>query len=195
MMKLGIIVPHQNKILKHLNHVKHPISSVNISFFSPAALVISRDIDIDCILINSFQFFKLFVGLYRFLIIIVAILVLSAKLAILALLKIKVFWNKNYDLEILVHEVIKKILLRCSSYNVDVLMWINCVNFSIFMREVIIRMTRKRNFLEACTWFKFNELVLELGMTFKICASLSKEFKTIVRHFGALFPTFLEITA
>ena len=89
MMKLGIVVPHQNKILKHLNHVTHPISSANISFFSPAALVISRDID--CILINSFQFFKIFVGLYRFLINIVAILVLSAKLAILGLLKIKVF--------------------------------------------------------------------------------------------------------
>ena len=91
MMKLGIVAHDQNKILKHLNHVTHPLSSANISFFSLAALVISRDIDIDRILINSFQFFKLFVGLYRFLINIVAILVLSAKLAILALLKIKVF--------------------------------------------------------------------------------------------------------
>ena len=49
-----------------------------------------------------------------------AILMKSAKLATLGLLKIKVFWNKGYDFIISVHDVTNKIFSRDSNYIVDV---------------------------------------------------------------------------
>ena len=68
----------------------------------------------------------------------VTILMMSAKMATLGLLKIKVFWNKGYDVIISVHDVTNKILLRDSNYIVDVVMWPKFGNSSISMREVII---------------------------------------------------------
>ena len=61
----------------------------------------------------------------------VVILMVSAKFVILGLLKIKLFWNKGYD-------VAKKISLRDSNYTVDVVMWPKFRNSSISIREVII---------------------------------------------------------
>ena len=52
----------------------------------------------------------------------VAILIMSAKLAILDRLKIKVFKNKGYDVITFVYDVIKKVLSRASNYIVDVVM-------------------------------------------------------------------------
>ena len=52
-----------------------------------------------------------------------AILMMSAKLATLDLLKIKIFWNKGYDVIISVHDVTNKVLSHGSSYIIDVLMW------------------------------------------------------------------------
>ena len=63
---------------------------------------------------------------------------MSAKMATLGLLKIKVFWNKGYDVIISVHDVTNKILSRDSNYIVDVVMWPKFGNFSISMREVNI---------------------------------------------------------
>ena len=54
------------------------------------------------------------------------------------LLKIKVFWNKGYDVIISYHDVTNKILSRDSNYIVDVTMWPKFDNSSISMREVII---------------------------------------------------------
>ena len=68
----------------------------------------------------------------------VAILMMSAKMATLGLLKIKVFWNKGYDVIISVHDVTNKILSRDSNYIVDVVMWPKFGNSSISIREVII---------------------------------------------------------
>ena len=51
----------------------------------------------------------------------IAILMISAKLASLGLLKIKVFQSKSYDVIISVHEVTKKILSRDSDYIENVL--------------------------------------------------------------------------
>ena len=68
----------------------------------------------------------------------VTILMMSAKMATLGLLKIKVFWNKGYDVIISVHDVTNKILSRDSNYIVDVVMWPKFGNSSISMREVII---------------------------------------------------------
>ena len=44
---------------------------------------------------------------------------MSAKLANLGFLKIKIFWSKGYDVIILVHDITNKNLSRDSSYIVD----------------------------------------------------------------------------
>ena len=49
----------------------------------------------------------------------VAILMISAKLATLDPLKIKIFWNKVYDIIIPVHDVTNKILSRDSNDVLD----------------------------------------------------------------------------
>ena len=67
----------------------------------------------------------------------VKILMISAKMATLGLFKIKVFWNKGYDI-ISVHDVTDKILSRDSNYVVDVVMWPKFGNSNVSMREVII---------------------------------------------------------
>ena len=54
------------------------------------------------------------------------------------LLKIKVFWNKGYDVIIPVDDVTNKIFSCDSNYNVDVFMRPKIGNSSITMREVII---------------------------------------------------------
>ena len=67
----------------------------------------------------------------------VTILMVSARIATLGLLKIKVFWNKVYDIIISVHDITNKILLRDSNYIVDVVMWPKFGNSSSSMGEVI----------------------------------------------------------
>ena len=67
----------------------------------------------------------------------VTILTVSARIATLGLLKIKVFWNKVYDIIISVHDITNKILLRDSNYIVDVVMWPKFGNSSSSMGEVI----------------------------------------------------------
>ena len=53
-------------------------------------------------------------------------------------LKIKVYWNKDYDFIISVHDVTNKILSRDSNYIVDLVIWPKFGNSSISVREVII---------------------------------------------------------
>ena len=66
----------------------------------------------------------------------VTILIMSAKMATLGYLKIKLFWNKGCEVMISVHHVINKILSCDSIYIVDVFMWPKFGNCSISMREV-----------------------------------------------------------
>ena len=68
----------------------------------------------------------------------VVIMMISAKLTTPGLLKIKVFWNKGYDVIIRIHDVTTKILSCDSNYVVDVIIWPKFGNSSISMREVII---------------------------------------------------------
>ena len=63
---------------------------------------------------------------------------MSAKMATLDLLEIKVYWNKRYDVIIPVYDVTNKISSRDSNYIADVVMWPKFDNSSISMREVII---------------------------------------------------------
>ena len=66
----------------------------------------------------------------------VIILMISAKLATLGLLKIKVFWNKDHDIIISVHGVTNKILSCDLDY--IVIMWPKFGNSNVSMREVFI---------------------------------------------------------
>ena len=84
---------------------------------------------------NSFDFFWVFKVV---LINMIAILMMSAKLVTLYLLKIKIFWNKEYDDIISVHDVTKIFLSRDSNYIVDVVMWAKFGNSRISVREVFI---------------------------------------------------------
>ena len=67
----------------------------------------------------------------------VTILIMSAKMATPGLLKIKIFWNKGYDVIVSVHEVFNKILSCDSNYIADV-MWPKFGNSNVSMRDVII---------------------------------------------------------
>ena len=68
----------------------------------------------------------------------VAILMMSTKIATLGLLKIMVFWKKGYDVIVFVHNGTNKILSHDSNHFVDVILWPEFGNSSISMREVII---------------------------------------------------------
>ena len=68
----------------------------------------------------------------------VIILMMSAKVTILCLLKINIFRNKVYDIAILFYDVTNKIWSSGSNYIVDEVMWPKFPNSSISMREVII---------------------------------------------------------
>ena len=63
---------------------------------------------------------------------------MTVKLATLGLLKIKIFWNKGYDVITSIFDAINKILSGDSNYIIDVVMWQKFSNYNIFMREVII---------------------------------------------------------
>ena len=67
----------------------------------------------------------------------VPILMMSAKLATLGLIKWKVFWNKGYKVIVSVHDVPNEILLLESNYIPNVAMWPNFGNSNIAMKEVI----------------------------------------------------------
>ena len=108
-----------------MNHVTYPLSSADISIFS---LKIRKFFYIKKYRYKMY-FDSLFLILSTFLeslkivlINMVTTLVISAKMAALGLLKIKVFWNKGYRVIIAVHDVTCKVLSRDSTYIVDVVM-------------------------------------------------------------------------
>ena len=140
-MELGTVIPCVKMIQKYMNHVTHSSSSADISIFS---LEISNFCYIkkySCRLHIDTWFLVLltyFESLKIFLINMVVILMMSAKMGTLGFLKIKVFWNKSYDVMIYVHDATSQILLRHSNCIVDVVTWPKFGNCSIYMKEVII---------------------------------------------------------
>ena len=60
------------------------------------------------------------------------------KKATIGLLKIKVSWNKDYEIRIYVHDVNNQFLSRDLSCIGDVVMWPKFGNLTIYMREVIM---------------------------------------------------------
>ena len=85
----------------------------------------------------------------------VTILMMPAKLAFLSLLKIKVFWNKGYDVVISVNAVSNKILLCDSNYIVDVSCDQGLVTLSFHNLNFIKIWPEKR-----CSWFKFKSSII-----------------------------------
>ena len=68
----------------------------------------------------------------------ITILMVPAKMATLGLLKIRIFWNKGYDVIISAHEVTNKFLSPDLNYVIDEVMWPKFGNCIIAMRKVII---------------------------------------------------------
>ena len=123
-----------------MNYVTHPLSSAYMGIFSPE---ISKfcyikkygyrlEFDIWFLIILTFLDFLNIV-----LINMVTISMISAKRATPGPLKIKIFWNKGYNVIISVHGVTKKIVSLESNYIVDVVMWPNFGNSSVSIREVL----------------------------------------------------------
>ena len=125
LMKLVTVIPYLKKIKKKENQVEHYLSSADISNFS---LKISNfqyirkyryRLHFNAYILDLTNFFEsskiVLVNMAEF-------LMMPAKLATLGLLKIKVFFNKDYDVITPVCDVIKKILSHDSNYIVDVVM-------------------------------------------------------------------------
>ena len=118
---------------------------------------------------------------------------------IVGLLKIKVFWNKIYDVIISIHEVSNKIISRELNYIVHLLMWPKFGNCNISMKELLTTsilqgFDQKNNFFEGCFWFKLNNLGLTIGMALKFSTSAVKGLKLKVRSHLRLHPSFVEVT-
>ena len=125
MVKLGTVIPDLKKDKKkYMNHVTHFWSSAKISIFS-------SEINKFC----SIKKYRYRLHFDTWFLIFLTFLVLSQ--ATPGLLKIKVFWNKVYDVIVFVHDVTNNILSCHSNYNE---MW-SCdqrLVTSISVKEVII---------------------------------------------------------
>ena len=138
-----------------MNHVTNTLSSADISIFS-------SEISIFCY-IKKYRY-RLHFGIWFlilwtfplsskiFLINLIIILIVSAKIATPCLLKMAVFQNKCYDVIIQVDDVTSKFLSRESNYTVDVFMWPKFDNLA-FLWEKLSQpqfhkdLTRKTAFL------------------------------------------------
>ena len=100
---------------------------------------------------------------------------MAAKLATPGLLKIKLFWNKGYDVIIPVCDVTNKVLSYDSKYIIDVVMRLKFGNSSISIKKVLI------TFFEGRCWLKFKNLGLVLGMALKLYISVTKRLKIKVK--------------
>ena len=108
---------------------------------------------------------------------------ISTKLHAVGLPKIKVFWNKGYDIIIYVNDVTDKVLPLDANYTADVV-----------EPQFYNDLTRKNNFFEQYLQFKFNNLGLALGMILKFYTSVAKGLKLEVRKFWGLIPAFVVVT-
>ena len=123
----------------------------------------------------------------------IAILMMSAKLATLGLLKIKIFWNECYDFKISVYDVTNKILLRESNHIVDVITWPKFDNSSISMWEVLkgFDLTKKLTFL--MDRFGSSWIIWDWLITLKLYTSVANWLKLKVRKLFGIILTFVEI--
>ena len=115
------------------------------------------------------------------------------------LLKITVFWNKDYDVIIPDDDVTTKfyqviqIILQMRSCDQS-LVTLAFLWEKLFQPQFYKDLTRKTTFFERWSWLNFNNLGLALGTNLKFYNSVAKELKLKVRKFWRLIPTFVEIT-
>ena len=124
-----------------MNHVTHPLSSADISIFSPEITKFSYiakyryKFNLDA----HYLTVPIFIELLRIALInMVKILMVSAKMGTSGLLKIKIFWKKAYNVMIFAQDVTNTILFRDSNYNVNVVMSPKFGYCRISVRKVII---------------------------------------------------------
>ena len=137
MMKLGTLIPYLEKI-ENIYKSRDTPFLLEISKFCYVKKYRYRlyfDTLFWYIISNSLTFFEFW---KIFLINMLAVLMMSAKMAALDLFKIKVFWNIGYDVITSVYDVINRNLSRDSNYVIDVIMWPKFRNSSTSMMEVII---------------------------------------------------------
>ena len=111
---------------------------------------------------------------------------MTEKMATLGLLKIKVIWNKGYDVINSDHDDTNKILSRDSNYIVDAVMWPKFGTSSVSAREFIITsqpqfykdLTRKTISLRGVIGLGS---VLALGMALKFYTIVAKGLKLTVK--------------
>ena len=116
-----------------MNHMTHPLSFGSISIFYIKKYRYRLRFDAQFLILLTF------VGSLKIALInMVTILMMSAKMAALALLKIKVFFKKGYDAIISVDEVSNKFLSGDSNFIVNVIMRSEFDNSSISVKVVIM---------------------------------------------------------
>ena len=121
-----------------MNQVTHHLHFAGIStlHWKSINIAISRNTGKDCILINNFYFFlTLFESLKIVVINMVTILIIWAKMATQGLLKIKKFWNKDFEIIISVRDFTNNFFSLDSHHIADMAMWLKSGNSSIWMTE------------------------------------------------------------
>ena len=125
----------------------------------------------------------------------VAILIMSVKLAPAGFPKMKVFWNKRYDIIISVYGITNKV----SNLIADLVKWPKLGNSTISLRKLIIAsilwgLDQKNQFFERWSRLMYNNLELALGVVLKFYIIMAKRLKVNVRKFWWLIHTFAEVT-
>ena len=123
MMKLGTVIPDLKKIKKiYESRDKTPEFYWHHHFFiRNSQALLYQEIQIQIAFWYIISFFLTFLESSKiFLINLDIILMMSAKMATLGLLKITVFWNRGYDVIISVNDATNKSLSRDSNYIVNV---------------------------------------------------------------------------
>ena len=117
MMELGMVIPYLKKIQKIYKSQDTPLEFCwhQHFFIGNQQLLLYHEIQIQnafkYIISNLLTFFESLKVVLR----IMVVILMSAKLATLGLLKIKVFWSKVYDVIFSVHDVTNKLFSRGSN--------------------------------------------------------------------------------
>ena len=114
----------------------------------------------------------------------VAISMMSANMATLGFLQIKVFWNKGFDVITYVIYLINKILSCDSNYILDMVRWPNFGKSRIPRRDVWEGFDEKNHFFKVWFYLKFNNLGLAHSMVLKFYTGVIKGLKLKVRNLG-----------
>ena len=124
---------------------------------------------------------------------------MSAKLVTLNILKIKIFEIKVITFEILsmkeqtnfyhMNQTIFYMWYCDQSLLTLAFLW-----EKLSQQPLYKNLTRKNNFCDQCSWFKFNNLVVARGMALTFYSSVAKRPKPKIEKLLGLIPKFVEVT-